>query len=304
MKTAYLKTFVEVVNLKSFSKAADKLFLSQPAVTKQIKYLEKDLGVVFLERSYNDIIPTKEGIEFYQYATTILNQEEEIYEKFRKKEKEISGELTIFSSTLPANYLLDQLLWEFSNRYDKISYNIIKIDSEKVYEDVASGRTNFGFTGMPKHTAAVESIQIAKDQLVLAVPTKNYRALKSNEVELEFLLQQDMLIRRKGSATLKTFEEAMNKKKYGIHDLRIKATIEDNEIIKKMILKGLGVSVMSRLSIDKEVKDGTIRPLTIKGVDLTRGIYYMYHKKRYFSNVDDQFKSFIEEKYRPKVDLI
>lgn len=297
MNTAYLRTFIEVVNLRSFSKAADKLFLTQPAVTKQIKILEKDFGIVLLRRSYNDIIPTKEGKEIYKYATVILNKEEEIFAKFVKNERDISGELTICSSTLPANYLLDQLLYEFSTKYKKITYNIKKMDSEKVYEAVASGNISFGFTGMQINKKDIESIEIAKDQLVLAVPTNQYGHLANTEVSLKFLLQQDLLIRGKGSATFKTFEEALKKDKYSMNDLKIKAIIEDNEIIKKMILKGLGVSIISRLSIDKEVNEGSIIPLTIKGMSLTRGIYYIYHKKRYFSSIDEKFKKFIQEKY-------
>ncbi|MDA3846377.1 MAG: selenium metabolism-associated LysR family transcriptional regulator [Vallitaleaceae bacterium] len=297
MNTAYLRTFIEVVNLRSFSKAADKLFLTQPAVTKQIKLLEKDFGTSLLKRSYNDIIPTKEGKEIYSYATTILNKEEEIFAKFNKNERDISGELTICSSTLPANYLLGQLLYEFSSLYKKIAYNIKKIDSAKVYEAVASGNTSFGFTGMQIKKANIESIEIAKDQLVLAVPANKYSHMENTEVSLSFLLEQDFLIRGKGSATLKTFEEALTKANYSINDLKIKAIIEDNEIIKKMILKGLGVSIISRLSIEKEVNEGSITPLTIKGMCLTRSIYYIYHKKRYFSSIDEKFKSFIQEKY-------
>jgi len=297
MNTAYLRTFIEVVNLGSFSKAADKLFLTQPAVTKQIKILEKDFGTSLLRRSYNDIVPTKEGKEIYLYATTILNKEEEIFAKFIKNEKDISGELTISSSTIPAHYLLDQLLYEFSAQYKKISYNIKKMDSEEVYEAVASGNTSFGFTGMQIKKTDIEAIEIAEDQLVLAVPSTQYSQLEHTEVSLDFLLEQDLLIRENGSATLKTFVEALAKENYSINDLKIKAIIEDNEIIKKMILKGIGVSIISRLSIAKEVDEGSIIPLTIKDVNLTRGIYYIHHKKRYFSSIDEKFKTFIQEKY-------
>ncbi len=297
MKTSYLRSFIEVVNLKSFSKAAEKLFLSQPAITKQIKSLEKDLGVVFLKRGYNDIIPTQEGQEFYKYASTIINKEDEIFQKFRKHDNDTSGTLTIYSSTLPANYLLDEILYSFSNQYNNISFNIKKSDSKKVYQDVNSGFINYGFTGMLLKYDNIECIEIAKDQLVLAIPANQYKLPEKPEVNLDFLLEQKLLIREVGSATLKTFEEELSKNQCSISELKIKAVIEDNEIIKRMIIKGLGVSVMSRLSIDKEVNEGTIVPLTIKDMELTRSVYFIYHKKRYFSKTEDKFKTFIREKY-------
>jgi DNA-binding transcriptional LysR family regulator len=297
MNTAYLKTFIEVVNIGSFSKAADKLYITQPAVTKQIKMLENDFGVVLLQRNGTQVIVTKEGQDFYKYATNILNKEEELYAKFCKEEGDISGTLHIYSSSLPANYLLDQILYDFSEKYKNISFNIKKIDSKSVYQHVESGITGFGFTGTKNKRKNIEHIQIAKDELVLAVQADKFGYLKDKEVDINFLLKQEILIRSKGSATLKLFEEAILKENHTMKDLMIKAVIEDNEIIKKMVQKGMGVSVMSRLSIDREVRENLIIPVKIKDMDLTRGIYYIYCKNRYFSSVDEKFKEFIIKNY-------
>lgn len=297
MKTSYLRTFIEVVNLQSFSKAADKLCLTQPAITKQIKSLEKNFGIVLIIRT-NDILLTKEGKEFYKYATTILNKEEELYAKFSKSDNDIQGKLTIYSSTLPANYLLDEMLNEFLGQYNNIKFHIKKTDSKEVYEKVISGITSFGFTGMKLNKPNIESIEIAKDQLVLAISSQKARHLTKPEISLNTLFEQDFLIREKGSATFKTFEEAIKKENYSINNLKIKGIIADNEIIKKMILKGLGVSVMSRLSIDKEVKEGSIIPLTIKDMNLNRSIYYIYHTKKYFTQTENKFREFIQLKRR------
>lgn len=296
MNTVYLKTFIEVVNVGSFSKAADNLFITQPAVTKQVKMLENDFGVVLLKRYGIQVVVTKEGKDFYKYAMNILNKEEELYAKFCKEEGEISGTLDIYSSSLPANYLLDQILFEFSEKYKNISYNIKKIDSKSVYQNVESGITGFGFTGIKNKRKNIEHIQIAKDQLVLAVPADKFAYLKEKELDMDFVIKQDIIIRSQGSATLKLFEEAMGKENYTLKDLKIKAVIEDNEIIKKMVLKGMGVSVMSRLSIDKEVKENLIIPVEIKNMQLTRGIYYIYCKNRYFSSVDEKFREFIQRR--------
>lgn len=297
MNTSYLRTFIEVVNLRSFSKAAEKLFLTQPAITKQVKILENDFGVVLIRRSYNDIILTKEGKDLYKYAVTILNKEEEIYAKFLKNNSEVSGELTIYSSSLPGNYLLDKILSNFSDMHNSITYNLKIVDSKKVYDMVINGNTSFGFTGSKVIKNNIGYMKIAEDELVLAVSAKKYKHLTNKDITLKYLFEQDFLIREKGSATLKTFEEAIKKEKYSISDLKIKGIIEDNEIIKKMIIQGFGISIVSKLSINKEIKDGLIIPFKIKNINLTRGIYYIYHKKRYFSNTETKFKQFIEENY-------
>lgn len=300
MNTTYLKTFIEVVNLKSFSKAADKLYLTQPAVTKQIKALEKDFDIILLRRRCGEIIPTEEGKELYKYSANILNKEDEIYSKFRKKNNIISGELTIFSSSLPANYLLHEILSGFSMKYKDIAYRITKIDSKRVYESIENGVTSFGFTGTCHKRKNIESIEILEDELVLAVPKNEYEQYEDKEVDMQFLLDHDIIIREKGSATLQTFEKALNKINYSLKDLHIKAIVEDNEIIKKMIMKGMGISIISKLSIQKEIDEGLIIPITIKDIYLKRSIFYIYHKNRYFSNIDEEFKKFIINMYKSK----
>ncbi len=300
MKTAYLRTFVEVVNLNSFSKAAEKFYLSQPAVTKQIKSLEKEFGVILLRRFHNDIIPTAEGKEFYQYATTIINKEDEIYNRFSQRsrsQQDVSGVLTIFSSSLPATYLLPDLLYDFMPCYKNIAIDMKKTDSKSVFQYIESGRINFGFTGRCKCNENMQCIELVKDQLVLAVSAKQFSHLDQGEVDRGFLFKQNLLLRGEGSATLETFYEALEEQGHSRKDLKIKGIIEDNETLKKMIINGLGVSVVSRLSIEKEIKDGLILPLNIKGLDMTRSIYFVYHSQRYFSKVDELFKDYVLERY-------
>lgn len=300
MNTGYLKTFIEVVNEKSFSKAAEQLFITQPAVTKQIKMLEKEFGAVLLQRNGAQVEVTKEGQEFYKYAASILNKEEELYAKFFKDKDELSGVLNIYSSSLPANYLLDQIVYEFSNKYKNISYMIKKVDSKRVYQNVETGHIGFGFTGTKKNKKNIAYIQIAEDELVLALPAHKFSHLKDTEVNLAFLMEQDLIIRSNGSATLNLFEKAILSQGFTLKDFKVKAIIEDNEIIKKMVEKGIGVSVMSRLSIEKEVKDKLIIPLKIKDINLRRGIYYIYSKNRYFSSIDEQFKEFMITRFAMK----
>ena len=290
MNTLYLKTFIEVVNLQSFSKAAEKLYITQPAVTKQVQSLEKDFDIVLLERQGRKIVPTAEGKELYVYAANILNAEDEMYSKFRDKDDVLSGELIIYTSSLPANYLLPDILTKFSEEYPKVIYNIRKTDSKKVYESIESGLTSFGFTGTLYNKKSIEAVSIFDDELVVIAPTSKYEKYKNKELDIDYLFKHDIIIREKGSATLETFRKALEKFGYSLNDLNIKAVVEDTEIIKNMVKNGMGISIISKLAVNKEIDEGSIIPLNIKGVDLKRKLFYIYHKHRYFSRIDEKFK--------------
>lgn len=297
MNTLYLKTFIEVVNLESFSKAADKLYITQPAVTKQVQSLEKDFGTVLLKRQGRKIIPTQTGKELYIYAVNILNAEDEIYSKFRNENDILSGELTIYASSLPATYLLPDIIAEFSKEYSKIVYNIKKIDSKKVYESIENGLTSFGFIGTSYNKKGIENLCIFNDELIVIAPSNGYKNYKDKAVDINFLLEQNIIIREKGSATLQTFNKALKKFECSINDFNIRAIVEDTEIIKNMVKNGIGISIMSNLAVKKEIEEGSIVPIKIKDIDLTRKLFYLYQKNRYFSKIDKKFKEFIFNKY-------
>ncbi len=300
MNTLYLKTFIEVVNLESFSKAADKLFITQPAVTKQIQSLEKDFGTVLLKRQGRKIIPTNEGKELYVYAINVLNAEDAIYNKLCGKNDILSGDLTIYSSSLPATYLLPDIISEFSKEYSHILYNIKKIDSKEVYESIVNGLTSFGFTGTSYNKKGIESLCIFNDELVVIAPPNEYEKYNNKDIDIKFLLEQNIIIREKGSATLQTFNQALNELNCTLNDFKIKAVVEDAEIIKYMVKKGMGVSIISNLAVKKEIEEGSLVSIKIKDIDLKRKLFYVYHKNRYFSKIDKVFKEFIFNRYNYK----
>jgi len=149
MNTSYLKTFIEVVNMKNISRAAEKLFVTQPAVSKQLQLLEKEFGAVLLKKNGREIIPTDDGYILYKYAINVLNEEANIYSILRNDENKLSGELCIYTSSLPADYYIHDLIIEFSKDYPDVTYNIKKVDSKEVYNLIEDGLTSFGFTGTP-----------------------------------------------------------------------------------------------------------------------------------------------------------
>jgi DNA-binding transcriptional LysR family regulator len=298
MNTAYLKTFIEVINLKSFSKAADKLYISQPAVTKQMQILEQETGTVLIKREGKEVVATEEGKFFYKHALNMLNLEDEILNTYSKKSKNKTAkeELIIYSSTLPANYILHDLIYDFSNLHPNITYKIIKTDSKKVYETIDEGLVNFGFTGSLIKKKNIKSICLAQDELVLALAPSLFKK-KSPDVPISIcdVLNYDFILRENGSATLSTFLNTLSSLGYKTKDINIKITASDDEIVKNMVKKGMGVSIFSKFLISEDIKNGQIVPLKIKDLSIKRNLYFIYKEYRYFSNAEKLFKNFIAD---------
>lgn len=299
MKTSYLKSFIEVVNLKSISKAAEKLYISQPAVTKQIQSLEKEFGFPLLIRKGKNIEATKEGKNLYKDIISLINLEDEILNKYSKKNdlKNDNKNLLIHSSSLPANYLLSDYLHEFSSLYPNINYTIESNDSKEVYDSISKGFTSFGFTGTKHQKKNICEIPIFSDNLILVAPsTEYYCRFKNKTIDFTEITDENFILREKGSATLKTFSSEIEKIGFNIKNLNTHIIVKDIELTKRLIGKGFGISVLSKLSVEKELKSGKFIELNIKNLDIQREIYYVYHKKRYFSYVENLFKDFMLKK--------
>jgi len=298
MNTSYLRTFIEVINLKNISKAAEKLFVTQPAVSKQLQLLEKDFGSELFKKSGREIIPTEEGYMLYKYAKNLLNEENKIYSLLRRDDDKMAGNLTVYTSSMPADYYIHDLIIEFNHMYPDITYIINKIDSDMVFKNIEEGFTSFGFTGTPYKNKKINNICIAEDEVVVVASTDKKKEFKSDTISLNELLKQKFIVREKGSATLQMFENYLIKKRVKLSDLSIVIQAEDNDIIKKFIINNLGVAVLPKKSVEIEVNEGKVCILNIEGMVLKRKLYYVYKDDRYFSKAEEKFKEFMIEKYK------
>lgn len=298
MNTSYLKTFIEVINMKNISRAAEKLFITQPAVSKQLQILEKDFGSVLIKKNGREIIPTDEGCMLYKYAIDVLNEENKIYSKLRNDENKLTGELCIYTSSLPADYYIHELIIGFSKIYPEVSYNIKKVDSKAVYSFIEDGLTSFGFTGTPYKNKKIQTICIAEDEVIIIASQEKYNKLKDEKMDLNMLLKQEFIIREKGSATLKTFENFLDDKNIKLADLKIKIKAEDNELIKIFVKNNMGLAVMSEVSVAREINEELLYPISVEEMELKRKLFYVYHEDRYFSKLEETFKEYIISKFK------
>lgn len=287
-----LETFVEIINSKSFSKAANKLFLTQPTVTSHIQNLEKELGTPLLNRSNKSISPTDAGNILYKYAQDIINMKDMAKFKLGKYKGKVEGRLELASSAIPKQYILPYILKEFFSAYPNVTVDMIHNNSKGVINDIMNNAIDFGIVGAKYNNRYLEYIELVEDELILVTPNNN-RFPNTKNVSLEDIKKENIILRRQGSGSRLLLEKSLIDIKDSIKSFNIIATTENNETIKKFIELEVGVSFMSKLAVKDELEKGIFKGYRIEDLNLDRKFYFVYHKNRHLSPLAQTFKDFV-----------
>ncbi|MDF2547002.1 MAG: LysR family transcriptional regulator [Anaerosolibacter sp.] len=289
-----LETFVTIAKLKSFSRAADFLFLTQPTISNHIQNLEKELGTILINRSNKQITLTKAGEILFTHAMDILNKKEQTLFSLEQFKGKIEGTLEIASSSIPEQYILPILLNSFHKFYPDVRFNVLHSDSEQVVTSILNGEIDFGIVGAQNDIKHLNYLEIMEDTMLVITPySDRYKSM--DEITIEDLLQENIIMREEGSGTRKIFEQVLNTHNKTINDLNIMAYIESTESIKQCVRKGLGISILSKLAVIDEVKHNLLKSMKIKDVDIQRSFYFVFHKYRSLSPLAEAFKNFVLE---------
>ena len=295
MDIRQLETFVTIAKFKNFSKAADYLHLTQPTLSNHMQNLEEELGTILLNRGNRKVSLTKSGEMLYNYALSIINLKKTAIFELGKFKGEITGDIEIAASTVPGQYLVPELVTYFKKMYSNITFRIYHYDTEEIVNSIIRGDIDFGFVGGKIPNNQLQYVELQDDELLLVTPySKPYIDFDSNEISFETLLNQKegFIFRERGFGTRKLMEKRLIEKKYNAKKLNVVAYIENTETIKQCIIKGLGISFLSRFAIEYEVKNNLVNAFRIKEFKLDRKIYFVYHKHRSPSPVEVEFRKF------------
>jgi DNA-binding transcriptional LysR family regulator len=293
-----LETLVTIVKHNSYTRAAEELFLTQPALSSHIQSLENELGTVIFNRSGKNVTLTEAGRILYNYAVNILNMREQALYSVARYEGILEGELAIASSNVPQQYLLPGLLKAFSDSYPQITYLIKQFDSKGVVDCILAGDMDFGFVGTNIFRSNLEEIEVCDDRLVLITSSSGkYAEFKSNTLTWDQVKDERFIMREKGSGTRRHFEKSLEKKGIKSKDLMVIAEVENPQTIKQCVKAGLGVSVVSERSVSEDVEHGLLRAFYIEDLELERKFFFIYHKNRVLSPLARAFKDFVSEYY-------
>lgn len=291
MEFNQVKIFVAVAQKKSFSKAAELLFISQPTVTSNVQKLENELGIKLIHRKSKNASLTEGGILFYRYAVELVNIYAQAQYSISKYKNDIEGELEIYASTVPEQYLLPHIVKAFKKEYPLVLFSVRHKDSREVLDEILFGRINFGFVGAKYPSDVLEYIDFYDDRLVLI--TSLEKKLNTDSVNIETLKGEDIILREEGSGTRLLFENALKKKKLDITMFGSQTINESLEAIKKMVALGVGIGLVSYIAVKHEVTSGKLRQYKIQDLELNRKFSLVYCKNRCLSPIEEKFKDFI-----------
>ncbi len=322
MDIRQLKTFIEVAKLKSFSKAAEKLFMTQPSVSNHIQAMEKEYDAILFNRLGKEVSLTEAGYILYSKALDIINTYESIKFEISNYQGVIDGHLEILSSSVPRKHLLPQVLNNFSKEYPHVSFTILDLDSDAVVQRILRGESDFGIVGSRIDKPNLEYEKLMDDSLVLITPNSLKKELEKSylknrntrkdtvmieeksslnnqcdvdslmEISLSDIKDQAFIFREEGSGTREAIRRALEEIDIDINQLRTFAYVEDTEAIKKMVALGCGCSFISCLELDNmDIANYSV--FTIKELRLKRDFYLVSHKARQLSPLGEKFKEYI-----------
>jgi DNA-binding transcriptional LysR family regulator len=288
-----LLTFQTVVRLKGFTRAAEELHLTQPAVSAQIAALEKELKVRLFDRIGKGAALTAAGEVVLDAAADILRHVEEMRQALDDLEGLRRGKLLLGASRVVGVYLLPEILGRFKKKYPQIDLTL-RIDyARQIVEQIAARDLDLGIIGegAPVTDERLVVKPFLKDDLVVIVPRRHAWA-KRKAISLPELSQEPFIIPGKELATsgiiLRLVEAA---------GIKLNVTLElgNIEATKKAVAAGLGISIMSRCAILEEVKANRLKALRLSGVPLQRNLSFIWRKGRRFSKVTETFLDFFSE---------
>lgn len=298
MELKQLEVFVYVVKLNSFSKAADTIFLSQPTISAHISSLEKELGVQLLIRSTKKVYPTKVGTEFFVHAQNMLALRDQAIQSIQGQTANSKGEITMVASSVPAQYLLPEMIANFNKKYPKILIRVHQSDSEDVEIKLGGCHYDFGIIGT--EVASTKFIQrpFYRDTLVFVYPNNAYLNREAVQRDpLNFLRSHPFVMRETGSGTLKELEKYLAKINGSLNDLKPACYFSNTQGVMNAVANGLGISFVSKAAAARYIQMGLVNTIEIESNFFHRWFSLLWKKEMILSPLQKLFQAFLLEYY-------
>lgn len=272
-----LKVFASVFKNKSFSKASEELFLTQPTVSDHIKSIEEELNCRLFDRLGRTIIPTKEAEVLYIHAMEIIEKVGNIKGAIGQVRKEITGEIIIGASTIPGTYLLPSIMSAFQKKYPSVSFQILISDSKGIVEKVSGHELLIGIVGAKLANSRITYAPFLEDELIAV---SSHGLIKNRQLTLKELIKLPFVLREEGSGTRRETEKILESRGISLEDIKIAGIFGSTDAIKQAVKAGLGVSILSGLSVKDEIKHEVLQELKVTDIYMNRKFYIVTHKKR------------------------
>lgn len=302
MNLKQLEAFVKVAETKSFSEAAKQLFLTQPTISAHVSALEKELNTCFLIRNTRGVELSESGKELYAYAVQMLEIEKTIKGRFGKEIKPEGNVLRIGASTVPAQYILPNVMSTFHAEYPGEKLKLFETDSIGVIDMILSHHIDIGFTGTVIEKGNCKYLPFYEDELVVLTPSneKFVEKLCDGQILADWIMDEPVILREEGSGTKKEAEKMLAEQGIDMKKLKLAALMENQETIKRSVSKGMGVTILSKLAAEEELKNGTLLAFPLGSQGGKRMINLVYDAEYPLLPAAERFIKMIKRMYLKK----
>lgn len=277
MSIRHLRIFIMVADCGKMSIAAKKLFITQPSVSQAIKEIEEYYGVKLFERLSKKLYITEDGEYLLKYARHIVQSFEEMEMGLKNKGQKMC--LRIGATITVGSYMLNDIINKIEKNNKDISTKITINNTEFIQNMILNSELDVAIVeGVVTNKDLIKKT-IFRDKLTLVVG-KNHKFHNRKEISINDLMGEDIISREEGSGSKKIFENILKENNI---DVNIKMSSTDTEAIKNAVIQGMGLAVLSSMSVEKEIKEGTLQKISLKEIDMFREISVVYHKNKFMS---------------------
>jgi len=274
-----IEVFAKVFEHSSFSKAGKSLYLSQPTISAHVASLEQELGISLFDRIGRTVVPTKAGEILYQHARRIFEASELARSEIQKLQERITGKLDVGGSTIPANYLLPEMLTHFWHAYPEVTIDLRVGDSEEIISMVHDNDLMLGIVGAALTSPELAYEPLMDDQLALVMHPDLYQKF-SHLSGQELLVSLPWVFREEGSGTRLAMVRALTDLGIDMQHLRHVIMVRNAGAMAKCILSGIGAGITSKHTVADALNQNQLVAVDMPGLLIERTFYVVYNKRR------------------------
>ena len=273
-----LETLIEVARLSSFSRAAEKRFRTQPAISSQIRSLEEDVGAKLLDRSGGKVSVTASGKLFLKFAEETLDARKAVTTAIAETERVPRGEIVVGANEGTCLHILPEVFAHFKKQYPDVSVSIRRADYAKVLESVIDNSVDFGVVSLPVTDGRLTAVLIHRDELVLIVPPRHALA-KLKKASAQEIAQYPLVVPKTGhtrDALDDLFHQQKLKPRYAME-------LDSSELLKRFVAADVGVGFISRSNVQEDVKANVLAIVPMAEAQIRRDLALVFRKDKALS---------------------
>lgn len=295
MELRQLITFCKVAELQSFTKAAEALFITQAAVSQQIKMLEQELGGRLFEREPRQVTLTEAGRELYPHAKEIIRRCEAMKQAVGQAARTVAGEVRVAASTIPGEHILPERLARFRGAYPQVRVTVLISDSERTLEEISAARVDVAVVGLRPRSERLHWEVFDSDRLVVVVAPSHPWARRRKPVPLAEFLEAPFVLRSTGSGTRQCLATALEAVGHSLADLKVAVEVGSSEAAKSTVLQGASVSALSVRAVERDLTFRSLRAIEVEGLRLEREFYLVTNPRRLLSPAASVLVNFLRQ---------